>query len=162
MAISSRSVIPTRFQGISDNYGQLHAQFVRTGAVVPYNWFGYNQEGNQENGYIILLFFRIELFLLGRSRIGVGAGVGVDIFWPESELESFEIRQLRRPALNHCILVISGYTRVAWLSYSCSIISRHIRALWQCWALCQTFNHSEVSKHENIVMPRPLTWSWPR
>ena len=103
MAISSRTVIPTRFKGISDNYGRLYSQFVRTGTVVPYNWFGYNQKRNQENGYIILLFPRIELFLLGRSRIGVGAGVGVDIFRPESEsdLESFEIRRLDRPALNH-------------------------------------------------------------
>ena len=82
MAISSRSVIPTRFQGISDNYGQQHAQFVRTGAVVPYNWFGYNQEGNQENGYIILLFFKNRIVLVRPESNGVGAGVGVDIFWP--------------------------------------------------------------------------------
>ena len=58
--------------------------------------------------------------MLGRSRIGVGGGVGVDIFRPESEseLESLEICRLHRPALNHCILVISSYTRVAWPSYS--------------------------------------------
>ena len=42
-------------------------------------------------------FFRIEYLLLGRSRSGVGAGVGVDIFRPESE--SLKISRLRRPDL---------------------------------------------------------------
>ena len=55
-----------------------------------------------KNGYTILLFFRMELFLLGRSRSGDGAGVGVDAFRPESEseLELFEIRRLRSPGRN--------------------------------------------------------------
>ena len=40
--------------------------------------------------------------MLGRARSGVGTGVGVDIFSPESELESesLKIRLLRSPALN--------------------------------------------------------------
>ena len=43
--------------------------------------------------------FRTQLFLLGRSRGGVRAGVGVDIFRPEPdlELESLEVRRLRSP-----------------------------------------------------------------
>ena len=46
----------TTFKGIGDNYGRLHPQLVRMGAVFPYYRFGYNQKGNQENDYIILLF----------------------------------------------------------------------------------------------------------
>ena len=35
--------------------------------------------------------------MLGRRRSGVAAGVGVDIFRPESESESLEILRLRSP-----------------------------------------------------------------
>ena len=42
-----------------------------------------------------IALFRMENLLLGRSRRGVGAGVGVDIFRPE--LESLKIRRLRSP-----------------------------------------------------------------
>ena len=100
MAISSKSVISTRFKETSDNYGRLYSQFAQKGAIVPYYWSGYNHKGNQGNRYIHLIsVFGIELLLLGRSRCGVGAGVGVDIFRPESEseLESLEIRGLRSP-----------------------------------------------------------------
>ena len=36
--------------------------------------------------------------MLGRSRRGIGVGVGVDILRPDSELESLNIRRLRSPA----------------------------------------------------------------
>ena len=95
MAMRSKTVMPTTFKGIGDNYGQLHSQFARTGAVFPYYRFGYYKKGNQENGYIILLF----LEFVRRSRSGVGAGVRVGISRPESEseLKSLEIRQLHSP-----------------------------------------------------------------
>ena len=48
--------MPTTFKGIGDNYGRLHPQFARAGAVFPYYGFGYTQKGNEENGYIILSF----------------------------------------------------------------------------------------------------------
>ena len=35
--------------------------------------------------------------LLGRSRSGVGVRVGVDIFMPESEVETLKLRRLRSP-----------------------------------------------------------------
>ena len=43
----------------------------------------------------------MEYLLLGRRRSGVGAGVGVDIFRPESELESesLKICRLRSPGM---------------------------------------------------------------
>ena len=46
-----------------------------------------------------IALFNMEYPLLGRSRRGVGAGVAVDIFRPESESESLEIHRLRSPAL---------------------------------------------------------------
>ena len=55
MTISSKTVIPTTFNGISDNHLRLHPQLVRTDAVLPYHPFGYNQNENEENGCIILL-----------------------------------------------------------------------------------------------------------
>ena len=89
MAISSRTVMPTTFKGICDNYGRLHPHFARTGAVLPYYRFGYNQKGNQENGHIILLFLGLNCSCWveskrsrswSRSRYfqaGVGVGAGV-------------------------------------------------------------------------------------
>ena len=63
-------------------------------------------------------FFRVELFLLERSRSGVGSGVGVDICKSESqlELESLEIRQLRSPAQLHGIK--SDINQVIFLTHS--------------------------------------------
>ena len=51
--------------------------------------------------YIILLFMTRYLWLCP-SRSGAGAGVGVDIFRPESELgsESLKIRRLRSPGIS--------------------------------------------------------------
>ena len=49
----------------------------------------------------IIAIFRIKQLLLGRGQSGIGAGVGVDIFKPESELESLEIRRLRSPVESH-------------------------------------------------------------
>ena len=46
MAISSKTVMPTTFKGIGDNYGRLHPQFAETGAVFPYYRFG--NTGDQE------------------------------------------------------------------------------------------------------------------
>ena len=45
--------------------------------------------------------------MVGRSRSGVGVGVGADIFGPEleSELESLEIRRLCSPGYNNMGLV---------------------------------------------------------
>ena len=97
MALSSGTVIPTFFYGISDSYGRWHPQFARTGNVLSYRPFGCNQNENLENSYITLFFFRMEELLLGRRRSGVGVGVGVYIFTKESELESPEIRRLRNP-----------------------------------------------------------------
>ena len=67
--------MPSPPKGIGDNRDWLHPQLARTGA------------------------FRVEYLLLGRSQSGVGAGVGVDIFRPESEseLESPKSRRLRSP-----------------------------------------------------------------
>ena len=53
MAISSKTVMPTTFKEIGDNCGRPHPQFAPTGAVFPYYRFGYNEKGNQINGYII-------------------------------------------------------------------------------------------------------------
>ena len=83
VSANSKAVIPSPFKRISENYGQLHPQLVRTGAVVPYHQFGYNQKENQENGYIIL-FFLNEILHAARNRSRVGFVVGVDIFRPES------------------------------------------------------------------------------
>ena len=89
----------TTFKGISDTSGRAHPQLARTGAVLSFYRFEYNQKGKQGNLYIKLLFFRMELFLLGRGRNGVGARVGFDIFRreSESEIEALEIRRLRSP-----------------------------------------------------------------
>ena len=54
--------MPITFKGISDNYGRLHAQFARRGAVFPCYRFLYNQKENQENGFIILLFLEWNYF----------------------------------------------------------------------------------------------------
>ena len=56
MAISTKTVMTITFKGIGDNCGRVHPQFARTGAILPYYQIGYNRKGNQENGYIILLF----------------------------------------------------------------------------------------------------------
>ena len=53
MAICSKTVIPITFKGISDNLGP---RLARTGSVLPYHPFGCKQKGNQENGFIMLLF----------------------------------------------------------------------------------------------------------
>ena len=98
MTASSKTVMPITFKGISDTYGRLHPRFARTGAELPYFRFGDNQNGNQENCYIILLFFGMELFLLGWNQSGDGAGD--DIFMKESESESLKIRGLRSPVPN--------------------------------------------------------------
>ena len=85
MATCSKTVMLTTFKGIGNNYDRLRPQFAGTGVVFPYYRFGYNQKGNQENGYIILLFLEW-IFLVRRSRsrswsrsryfqAGVGAGV---------------------------------------------------------------------------------------
>ena len=101
MAISSKTVCRPHLKesGITMVGCPLHRQFARTAAVLPYYWFEYNQKGNQENGYIILLFLEWNC-LARRSESGVKVGVGVDIFRPESEseLESLEIRRLCSPA----------------------------------------------------------------
>ena len=52
---NSKTFIPTRIKGISDNYDRLHPQYARTGHILSYHLFGCNRKGNQENGYIILL-----------------------------------------------------------------------------------------------------------
>ena len=76
-------------QGIIDNHGRLHWQLSRTGVMLPYQPFGYNQKGKQENDYILLLVFGWNTYsLLDRSLNGVGIGVGVDIFKQDSETES--------------------------------------------------------------------------
>ena len=90
--------MPITFKGISDTYGRLHPRFARAGAELPYFRFGDNQNGNQENCYIILLFLGMELFLLGWNQSGDGAGD--DIFMEESESESLKIRGLRSPVPN--------------------------------------------------------------
>ena len=74
----SKTVIPLPFKGISDNHGRLHPQLARTGAALSFHPFGYNEKGNQENDYIILLF-------LGWST---SSWAGVEA---ESELESESI-----------------------------------------------------------------------
>ena len=56
MAISSNTVIPTTFKGMSDNHGRQHPRWARLGAVLPYHPFGCQRNGNHENGYIVLLF----------------------------------------------------------------------------------------------------------
>ena len=71
--------MPGSFEGISHNHGGLHPQLARTGAVLPQDPFGLNKEGNQQNGYIILFFFKEGSLLLGRNRIGVGLRVGVGV-----------------------------------------------------------------------------------
>ena len=101
MAIRSKTVMPTTFTEIRDNYNRLHPQFARAVAVFSnYRWFGYNQKGNHENGYIILLCFYNGIILVRRSRSGFGDGVVVDISRPKSEskLEWLEIRRPRIPA----------------------------------------------------------------
>ena len=81
--------MPTTFKGIGDNYGRLYLRFARTGAVLSYYRFGYNQKGNQNNGYIILVFLEWNCYCKAESRwsrswsrsryfqaeVGVGAGV---------------------------------------------------------------------------------------
>ena len=56
VSTNSNIVIPSPFQGISDNHGRLHPQLSRTGAVLPYHPFGFNHEGIQEKGCTVLLF----------------------------------------------------------------------------------------------------------
>ena len=84
-AISSKTVMPTTFKGITDR----PAAFAK-GAVLPYCRFGYNQKGNQENVCIILLFLEWNCSRWG----GVGAESQLE---SESEIESLEIRRLRSP-----------------------------------------------------------------
>ena len=64
---SSRNVIPTTFKGISYSHGRLHPQLARTDALFPCHSFGCNQNGNQENCYIILRFFFI-FDIFGRAN----------------------------------------------------------------------------------------------
>ena len=56
LSTNSKTVIPSPCKGISNNHCRLHPQLERTGAVLPYHPFGYNQKGNQEKSYSILLF----------------------------------------------------------------------------------------------------------
>ena len=56
MALSPSLIVQTIFKGISNKYGWVHLQLARTSAVLLYHPFGCNRNGNQENGYIILLF----------------------------------------------------------------------------------------------------------
>ena len=89
----------TTFKGISDNQGRLHPQLARTGAVLPVLMLS-KMKSRKRLHHVAL--FRIEYLLLAGSRSGVGGGVGVDIFRPESESESelLEICRLRSPGKN--------------------------------------------------------------
>ena len=81
-----QTVIPTTFKEISENHGRLHSQLARTGVVSLYLWMQSKVESREWLLHVALL--RIEYLLLGRSRSGVRAGVGVVIIRPESESES--------------------------------------------------------------------------
>ena len=58
LSTKSKTVIRSPFRGISDNHSQLHQQLGRTGAMLSYHPFGYNQKGNQEDDYTLLFFLR--------------------------------------------------------------------------------------------------------
>ena len=112
VSTNSKAVVPSPLKGISVNHDLLHPQVARRGAKLPYHLFRCNQKGNQERGFIMYLFFRMEYILLGRSRTGVG--VGVDIFRPESESESesLNIHRLCSPGQDTSILAYTLRSRV--------------------------------------------------
>ena len=96
VSTNSKTFIPFHIQRNQRYSRRLYPQLARTGAVVLlHHPFGCNQKGNQGSGHIMLL-------LIGQSRSGVVVGVGVNIFRPESELESKsrKIRRLRIPAFD--------------------------------------------------------------
>ena len=88
---------PHTNESSNGKHGRLHPQPPRTGSISLYYSFGYNQK---ETKKLYLIFIsKMELFLIGQSRSGVGARVWVDIFRPgsESELESLKICRLHSP-----------------------------------------------------------------
>ena len=91
--MNSKFVIPTTFKGVSDNHGRLHPQLALTGTVFLYDTFGHSQK-ETEKWLRHIAPFGMNLTLLGWSRSGVaaGVGVGVDIFRSELESESLKIQ----------------------------------------------------------------------
>ena len=88
---------------IVDKHGWLRSQIAKTCAALPYQPFLHNQNGNQENDYITLLFF-------GWNN---GCQAGVEV---ESELKSESIfsdrsrswRQSRLELVDSATLVLTG------------------------------------------------------
>ena len=100
MAISSKTLLPPTFKGIGDNYTAgcirslrkrvTYSRIISLGTI----------KRDIEKMATSYCYFQNGIFLVGLSRSGVGAGLGVDISRPESksELELLEIRRLRSPA----------------------------------------------------------------
>ena len=83
MAIDSRAVTPITFKGISNDHSRLCPQLARMNSLLPYRPFRWNQSGNQENGYFVLLFLGWNNSCQARVRVGVSqyfqARVGVGV-----------------------------------------------------------------------------------
>ena len=81
VSINSKNAMAGSFEGISHKRGGLQPQLARTGAVLPQHPFEFNKEGNQENGYIMLLFLGRKALVRTESKQSqirsCHAGVGV-------------------------------------------------------------------------------------
>ena len=78
----------------------VYPQLERTGAVLSYHPFGYNDMQTKKMAASKELFLGWNTYiLLRRNRSEVGVGVGIDIFRLDSELEleSHKIRRLSIP-----------------------------------------------------------------
>ena len=117
MKISSKAVIPTTFNGISDNHDRLRQQIARMSAVCRITCLGTIKMKIKKWPHRIALF-KTEQLLLGRIQNGIGVGVSVNIFWPESESESLEIRRLRSPDCYHPeLLLLSYFTAYSYIDF---------------------------------------------
>ena len=101
---NSKPVTPNPFKGISSKGPRPAASAVSTnGCCITLSPIWIQSKGKSGKWLRHIALFRMEYLLLGRSRSGARAGVGVDIFRrdPELESESPKIRHLRSPG-SHC------------------------------------------------------------
>ena len=102
MAISSKTVMPTTFKGISGNFELAASAVCANGCYIAVLPVWAQSKGKSRKCLHHIVIFIMQLLLLGRSQSGVGAGVVVDTFRPGSESgpESLENRRFRSSDTN--------------------------------------------------------------
>ena len=103
VSTNSKAAIPGPFKAINNNHGRLDPHISRTDSVLPYHPFQFNQERNQENDYVILLFFDGMPLVKSESKRSLSWSRN-RYFRPESE--PLKICRLRGPDssinINNC------------------------------------------------------------